>query len=58
MAPHLILGLCEELFVLPCSARPGKFLSTSLAVYVPRWQDMLLPLGSDVDMSELIRDYL
>ena len=52
MAPSLTLCPCEGTFVLPFSARPGKFLSTSLAVSVPRWHGMLRPLESYVDMSE------
>ena len=58
MASRLTVGLCKGIFLLPCSSRPGNFLTTSLAVSVPMWHDMLLPLGSDVDMSKRLRDNL
>ena len=58
MDPRLNLGLCKGICVPPCPACPGKFLYTSLTVSVPRCHDMLLSLGSDVDMSGRLWDDL
>ena len=56
MGPRLTLGLCKGIFVPPFSARPGKFLFTSLAVSIPSWNGMLLPVVSDVDIYGRLRD--
>ena len=56
MDPRSNLGFCARIFVFPFSVRPGNFLSTSPAVFAPRWHDILRPLGSDVDRSGNFRD--
>ena len=58
MAPRLTLGSCAIIFVLPCSVRPGKFLSNSPAVVAQRWHNMLRLLGLDVDRSGNLQDNL
>ena len=58
IAPRLTLGSCARIFVLPCSLCPGNFLSIYLAVFAPRWRDMLQALGSDVSRSGNFQDDL